>query len=81
MLSENKKAVFPIILRGLLKNSKAHWNQTVQSMTLNVIKSLMEIDGKLFEEVSNKIQREEDDIVEKEKSTKSQWDLLAVEFS
>lgn len=81
MVTDNKTDIFPIILRGLLKNSKAHWNQTVQSMTLNVMKSLMEIDGTLFEEVSNQIQKEEEEKESAEKDTKSQWDLLEETFS
>ena len=81
MITENKKTIFGIILRGLLKSSKAHWNQTVQSMTLNVMKSLMEIDGNLFEETSNKIKKEEEDLAKKDKQSKSQWDALEREFS
>ena len=29
MMTENKAVVFEIIMKGLLKNSKSHWNQTV----------------------------------------------------
>lgn len=50
-------------------------------MTLNVIKSLMEIDGNLFEEVSTKLQKEEEDEVDKEKQVMEQWDMLQKEFS
>lgn len=81
MITENKKMIFGIILKGLLKNSKSHWNQTVQSMTLNVMKSLMEIDGNLFEEISTKIKKEEEDLVKKEKQTKSQWSILEREYA
>ena len=81
MITENKKMIFGIILKGLLKNSKSHWNQTVQSMTLNVMKSLMEIDGNLFEEVSTKIKKEEEDFAKKEKQTKSQWSILEREYA
>ena len=27
MISENKETLFPILIKGLLKNSKHHWNQ------------------------------------------------------
>ena len=76
MINENKELAFNILLKGLLKNSKSHWNQTVQSMTLNVMKSLMEIDGNLFEEISNKIQKEEEQAAQKEKEAQSQWEIL-----
>ena len=81
MITENKKLTFGIILKGLLKNSKAHWNQTVQSMTLNVMKSLMEIDGNLFEEMSNKIKKEEEDLTKKDKHIKSQWAMLERDYA
>jgi len=49
-------------------------------MTLNVLKSLMEIDGKLFEEVSNKIQKEEEEETKKDKQSKLHWDMLQKQF-
>ena len=81
MISDNKDLIFGILMKSLLKNSKSHWNQTVQSMTLNVMKSLMEIDGKLFEQLSNKVQKEQEEVVKTEKQVKSQWDLLEKEFA
>jgi len=80
MITENKKIIFEILLKSLLKNSKKHWNQSVQTMTLNVMKSLMEIDRTLFEDVSSKIQKEED-VLKKQKAIKSQWTQLEKEFS
>jgi serine/threonine-protein phosphatase 2A regulatory subunit B' len=81
MITDNKQVVFPIIMRGLLKNSKSHWNQSVQTITLNVMKSLMEIDSALFEQLSEKIQKEETNMEKQEQAAKSQWDMLAKEFN
>lgn len=44
LVIENKESVFPVAIKGLLRNSKFHWNTTVQGLTYNVLKNLMELD-------------------------------------
>lgn len=66
---------------GLLKNSKSHWNQSIQSMTVNAMKSLTEIDKEMFEKLSSKIKKEEEENSKKEKQAKTQWEMLAKEFN
>ena len=34
MISENKETLFPILIKGLLKNSKHHWNQYDETISL-----------------------------------------------
>ncbi len=81
MITENKEVVLEVIMRGLLRSSKAHWNSTVQNMAMNAMKSLMEVDKTLFESLSTKLTAEEEDSEKKEKEVKSQWDMLSNEFS
>ena len=81
MITENKELIFEILMKGLLKSSKSHWNQTVQNMTMNVMKSLMEIDSDLFEKLSNKISKESEEMERKNALVTSQWKLLAKDFS
>jgi serine/threonine-protein phosphatase 2A regulatory subunit B' len=81
MITENKELIFEILMIGLLKSSKSHWNQTVQNMTMNVMKSLMEIDSDLFEKLSNKISKENEEMERKNALVTSQWKLLAKDFS
>jgi len=81
MTTENKDVIFEILMKGLLESSKSHWNQTVQNMALNAMKSLMEIDNDLYEALSKKISKEADESVTKVKDVKSQWDVLSNEFS
>jgi serine/threonine-protein phosphatase 2A regulatory subunit B' len=81
MITENKELIFEILMKGLLKSSKSHWNQTVQNMTMNVMKSLMEIDSDLFEKLSNKISKENEEMERKNALVTSQWKLLAKDFS
>ena len=81
MITENKSMIFEIIMPGLLKNSKSHWNQSIQSMTVNAMKSLTEIDKELFDKLSAKIKKEEEESIKKEKEAMSQWEMLAKEFN
>lgn len=46
---ENRDRILPIIYPALVNNVKHHWNGTVQTLTFNVIKMFMEMDGELFE--------------------------------
>ncbi|KAI3457354.1 hypothetical protein Pfo_014017 [Paulownia fortunei] len=60
----NQKVLLPIILPSLEKNARGHWNQAVQSLTLNVRKIFSDADQSLFDECLAKFQ--EDEIKEKE---------------
>ncbi|KAL6535919.1 hypothetical protein OROHE_012763 [Orobanche hederae] len=60
----NQKVILPIILPSLEKNAGGHWNQAVQSLTLNVRKVFSDADPSFFSECLAKFQ--EDIIKEKE---------------
>ena len=81
MITDNKSLNFEILMKGLLKSSTSHWNQTVQNMSQNVMKSLKDIDQALFETLKTKLNKEEEETIKKEEEVESQWDLLANEFS
>jgi len=81
MMSDNKEVVLEIIMKGLTKSSKSHWNSTVQSMAANALKSLTEIDKPLYDSLSAKIASQEEESSKREQEVSSQWDLLAHEFS
>ncbi|GER33302.1 serine/threonine protein phosphatase 2Aregulatory subunit B [Striga asiatica] len=68
MIKQNRKVILPIIFPALEKNSRKHWNQAVQSLTLNVRKIFSDIDPELFEECLLKFQ--EDEAQEEENNTK-----------
>eukprot|EP00475_Leptophrys_vorax_P002971 TRINITY_DN11702_c0_g1_i1.p1 TRINITY_DN11702_c0_g1~~TRINITY_DN11702_c0_g1_i1.p1 ORF type:complete len:492 (-),score=143.96 TRINITY_DN11702_c0_g1_i1:48-1523(-) len=52
MTLDNRAVVLPILYPALQRNSKLHWNQTVHTLTFNVIRTFMEADNALFESVS-----------------------------
>lgn len=76
LIIQNCKVILPIIFPALEKNARGHWNQAVQSLTLNVRKIFSEADHSLFDECMIKFQ--EDEIKEREKQEKreSMWKKL-----
>ncbi|CAL5203441.1 unnamed protein product [Lathyrus oleraceus] len=76
LIIQNCKVILPIIFPALEKNARGHWNQAVQSLTLNVRKIFSDADQTLFDECMIKFQ--EDEIKEREKQEKreSTWKNL-----
>ncbi|KAF7813643.1 serine/threonine protein phosphatase 2A 57 kDa regulatory subunit B' theta isoform-like [Senna tora] len=59
LIRQNRKVILPIIFPALEKSGRTHWNQVVQSLTLNVRKIFSDVDPELFEECLQKFQEEE----------------------
>ncbi|CAA3006876.1 serine threonine phosphatase 2A 57 kDa regulatory subunit B theta isoform-like [Olea europaea subsp. europaea] len=76
LIKQNRKVILPIIFSSLEKNARNHWNQAVQSLTLNVQKIFSDTDPELFEECLLKYQ--EDEAQEEEIKTKREatWKQL-----
>lgn len=68
--------ILPIIFPALEKNTRGHWNQAVQSLTLNVRKIFSDTDQALFDGCLKRFQ--EDEVKEREKQEKreSTWKKL-----
>lgn len=50
LIAQNRSVIVPILFEALQKNTQHHWNQAVHSLSLNVRRLFMEMDGDLFEE-------------------------------
>ncbi|GAV72162.1 B56 domain-containing protein [Cephalotus follicularis] len=76
MITQNCKVILPIIFPALERNTRCHWNQAVQSLTLNVRKIFSDIDQALFDECV--VRYEEDEVKEREMQEKreSAWKRL-----
>ncbi|KAJ0801387.1 putative protein phosphatase 2A, regulatory B subunit, B56, armadillo-like helical [Helianthus annuus] len=76
LIIQNRKVILPIIFPALEKNTLGHWNQAVQSLTLNVRKVFADADQSFFDECLTKYQ--EDELKEKEnhKKRESLWTRL-----
>ncbi|MBA0648820.1 hypothetical protein Goklo_016463, partial [Gossypium klotzschianum] len=54
LIRQNRRVILPIIFPALEQNGHNHWNQVVQSLTLNVRKIFSDTDPELFEECLKK---------------------------
>ncbi|PIN17813.1 Serine/threonine protein phosphatase 2A, regulatory subunit [Handroanthus impetiginosus] len=76
LIKQNRKVILPIIFPALEKNSRSHWNQAVQSLTLNVRKIFSDVDTELFEECLLKFQEDEAQEEENKKKREATWKRL-----
>ncbi|KAF8391593.1 hypothetical protein HHK36_023899 [Tetracentron sinense] len=72
LIIENRKVILPIIFLALERNTQSHWNQAVQSLTLNVRKIFSDADQELFEECLIRFQEDE----AKERETREKRELI-----
>ncbi|KAK9155559.1 hypothetical protein Sjap_003039 [Stephania japonica] len=59
LILQNQKVILPIIFPALERNTRSHWNQAVQSLTLNVRKIFSDADQELVDECLIRYQEEE----------------------
>lgn len=68
--------ILPVILPALEKNIQGHWNQAIQSLTLNVRKIFADADKALFNECLRRFQEDEIKDREKQEKRESIWKQL-----
>jgi len=76
LIKQNSKVILPIIFPALERNTKGHWNQAVQSLSLNVRKIFMDHDPALFEECRKKFEEEEAQEASKRSKREAIWKRL-----
>jgi serine/threonine-protein phosphatase 2A regulatory subunit B' len=52
LIEENNHVIMPIMFPALYRISKEHWNQTIVALVYNVLKTFMEMNSKLFDELT-----------------------------
>jgi len=69
LIEENSSVIMPIMFPALYRISKEHWNQTIVALVYNVLKTFMEVNSKLFDELtaSYKLERQKEKMKEKER--------------
>ncbi|KAJ8749856.1 hypothetical protein K2173_013771 [Erythroxylum novogranatense] len=80
LIKQNRKVILPIIFPALERNSSQHWNQVVQSLTVNVRKIFSDVDPELFDECLLKYQEDEtreNDIKSKREATWKRLEEIA----
>ncbi|KAF3823303.1 hypothetical protein GH733_010739, partial [Mirounga leonina] len=58
LIEENIDKILPIMFGSLYKISKEHWNPTIVALVYNVLKTLMEMNGKLFDDLTSSYKAE-----------------------
>lgn len=52
LIEENNAVIMPIMFPALYRISKEHWNQTIVALVYNVLKTFMEMNSKLFDDLT-----------------------------
>jgi serine/threonine-protein phosphatase 2A regulatory subunit B' len=76
LINQNCQEIFPIILGALYRTSSDHWNNTVRSLTFQVLQLLRQADPPLFDECSARNHREEEEEEQKQQARQQKWELL-----
>uniref|UniRef100_A0A8C5PD48 Serine/threonine protein phosphatase 2A regulatory subunit n=1 Tax=Leptobrachium leishanense TaxID=445787 RepID=A0A8C5PD48_9ANUR len=76
LIEENIDKILPIMFGSLYKISKEHWNPTIVALVYNVLKTLMEMNGKLFDELTGSYKAERQREKKKELDREELWRKL-----
>lgn len=52
LIEENNHVIMGIMFPALYRISKEHWNQTIVALVYNVLKTFMEMNSKLFDDLT-----------------------------
>ncbi|KAA8524734.1 hypothetical protein F0562_011157 [Nyssa sinensis] len=73
LITQNHNVILPIIFPALERNTQSHWNQAVQSLTVNVRKIFSDADQALFDECLVSFQDDEMKERETQEKRESTW--------
>ncbi|MGH0118041.1 UNVERIFIED_CONTAM: hypothetical protein FKN15_052046 [Acipenser sinensis] len=76
LIEENIDKILPIMFGSLYRISKEHWNPTIVALVYNVLKTLMEMNGTLFDELTTSYKAERQREKKKEQEREELWQKL-----
>ncbi|KAF4082530.1 hypothetical protein AMELA_G00152570 [Ameiurus melas] len=76
LIEENIDKILPIMFNSLYRVSKEHWNQTIVALVYNVLKSLMEMNNTLFDELTASYKADRQREKKKEQEREELWKRL-----
>ncbi|XP_036182630.1 serine/threonine-protein phosphatase 2A 56 kDa regulatory subunit beta isoform isoform X3 [Myotis myotis] len=76
LIEDNCHTVLPAVFGTLYQVSKEHWNQTIVSLIYNVLKTFMEMNGKLFDELTASYKLEKQQEQQKAQERQELWQGL-----
>ncbi|XP_050047996.1 serine/threonine-protein phosphatase 2A 56 kDa regulatory subunit epsilon isoform-like isoform X2 [Dermacentor andersoni] len=77
LIEENNQVVMPLMFPALYRISKEHWNQTIVALVYNVLKTFMEMNSKLFDELTSAYKSERQREKKREKERDELWKRLS----
>ncbi|CAG5106830.1 Similar to Ppp2r5a: Serine/threonine-protein phosphatase 2A 56 kDa regulatory subunit alpha isoform (Mus musculus) [Cotesia congregata] len=76
LIEENNHVIMGIMFPALYRISKEHWNQTIVALVYNVLKTFMEMNSKLFDELTASYKSERQKEKKREKERDELWKKL-----
>lgn len=76
LIENNSVAILPIMFPALYRISKEHWNQTIVALVYNVLKTFMEMNSGLFDEISANYKTERQREKSKDRDREELWQRL-----
>ncbi|KAM9435210.1 serine/threonine-protein phosphatase 2A 56 kDa regulatory subunit alpha isoform [Clarias gariepinus] len=76
LIEENIDKILPIMFNSLYRVSKEHWNQTIVALVYNVLKTLMEMNSTLFDELTASYKGDRQREKKKEQEREELWKKL-----
>ncbi|TDG51337.1 hypothetical protein AWZ03_002132 [Drosophila navojoa] len=76
LIEENNPVIMPIMFPALYRISKEHWNQTIVALVYNVLKTFMEMNSKLFDELTSSYKAERQKEKKRERDREELWKKL-----
>ncbi|XP_028676394.1 serine/threonine-protein phosphatase 2A 56 kDa regulatory subunit alpha isoform [Erpetoichthys calabaricus] len=73
LIEENINKILPIMFGNLYRISKEHWNTTIVALVYNVLKTLMEMNSTLFDELTASYKAERQREKKKEQEREELW--------
>ncbi|KAA3675819.1 serine/threonine-protein phosphatase 2A regulatory subunit B', partial [Paragonimus westermani] len=76
LVEENQTVIIPILFPSFYRISREHWNQTIVTLVGNVLKSFMEMNSKLFNQLVENYKTERQRERKREKDREELWKKL-----
>jgi hypothetical protein len=79
LVRSNLQKAYPIVVGGLInanRGTNQHWNATVNTITMTVMRTYMEINREKFEQISQNNQTDENRKNHMKQKLSNNWDAL-----
>jgi len=73
LIEENNQVIMPIMFPALYRISKEHWNQTIVALVYNVLKTFMEMNSRLFDDLTASYKADRQKEKKKEREREDLW--------